>query len=201
LSIDARPRTAVRTLRSTPQNQLAVRLILDGFVHLRALRRFGGLSCLYVLSSFQRTGLGPSRGNPDPGCSLHPIRRGPKSRREPIFGEPYELIKTSQAVSIALSAAIATFGDGCSLGNSFAEPGWSCFPCVQLGGPEPGLLGDERRKRKSMIRAEGGLVNPYRSSLLEGHSATLSGDPEPRRDRTRSLPHIRQVNAHVMEPV
>jgi hypothetical protein len=49
-----------------------------------------------------------------------------------------------------------------------------------------------------MIRAEGGLVNPYRSSLLEGHFATLSGDPEPRRDRTRSLPHIRQVNAHVM---
>ena len=94
--------------------------------------------------------------------------------------------------------AIATFGDGCSLGNSFAEPGWSCFPCVQLGGPEPGLLGDERRKRKSMIRAEGGLVNPYRSSLLEDHFAVLSGDPEPRRDRTRSLPHIRQVNAHVM---
>ncbi len=66
-------------------------------------------------------------------------------------------------------------------------------------GPEPGRLGDERRKRISMIRAEGGLVNPYRSSLLESHIAALSGDPEPRRDRTRSLPHIRQVNAHVME--
>jgi len=35
-----------------------------------------------------------------------------------------------------------------------------------------------------MIRAEGGLVNPYRSSLLESHIAALSGDPEPRRAHT-----------------
>ena len=52
-----------------------------------------------------------------------------------------------------------------------------------------------------MIRAEGGLVNPYRSSLLEGHIAALSGDPEPRRARTCPLPHIRQANVHVMQGV
>lgn len=50
-----------------------------------------------------------------------------------------------------------------------------------------------------MIRAEGGLVNPYRSSLLEGHLTALSGDPEPRRAPTPPLPHIRQANVDVTQ--
>ena len=74
---------------------------------------------------------------------------------------------------------IGTSRDCCSDGIRRAR--LVVLSVVQLGGPEPGLLGDERRKRKLMIRAEGGLVNPYRSSLLEGYYATLSGDPEPRR--------------------
>ena len=123
----------------------------------------------------------------------HPA--GPRKRPEPFLGEPFELTKTRQPVSTTISAGVA---------NSATAAAERCLVVLSVGpawGPEPGQLGDERRKRKLMIRAEGGLVNPYRSSLLESHIAALSGDPEPRRARTCPLPHIRQANVHVMERV
>ena len=69
------------------------------------------------------------------------------------------------------------------------------FRVSSLGARE-GLLGDERRKRIPIIRARGGLVNPYRSSMLEDNRTALSGDAEPRRaTRTRCLTYGRPTRS------
>jgi len=164
----------------------------------------------------------PSRGiGPRMLTAPHPAGRSPQVRpRRSIFGEPSKLIKTGCGMSSAFCASATELLWPASRRRPVALPGgiaaltettiverwlspratWSCFPCVRLGGPEPGLLGDVRRKRISIIRAEGGLVNPYRSTATQSLCSRAIYRPL-RRPRTParlrgSLPHIRQVNVH-----
>jgi hypothetical protein len=157
----------------------------------------------------------PSRGiGPRMLAAPHPAGRSPRFRpRRSIFGEPSKLIKTGRGMSSAFCAS-ATFVPWpasrrrphraawrwCCLGrqrlsgDGFRRRAtWSCFPCVRLGGPEPGLLGDVRRKRILMIRAEGGLVNPIGRPCSRAIYRSLRRPRTPARLRG-SLPHIRQAN-------
>lgn len=195
MSIDGRTRSAAAAAGPKPRlhdehNQRAVRLILDGLVPPPRLRASARPSCLYVLSSFQRTDRDPREavGSRMLGAP-HPA--GPKAGESRFLGNLTSLVDHPGRVNHFFGncprfprTTPTALARPPSHGDGIRRPDWSSFPCVLLGSPGAGLLGDERRKRKSIIRAEGGLVNPYRSSMLEDHLSALSGDPEPRRAST-----------------
>lgn len=128
----------------------------------------------------------------------HPA--GPKNRRTPFFGEPSNITTTD--LTLSTNWWRWQVGDPAPAGRKRRGNGvrraWLVLLSVcPAWGPGTSLLGDERRKRNSIIRAEGGLVNPYRSSLLESHIRCSLRRPRTPARFHGTLPHIRQANVHV----
>ena len=101
MSIDGRTRSAAAATGPKPRlhdehDQRAVRLILDGLVRLRS-RRLRGSSSGETVMFVRPIQFSKNRPRPSRGCRVPDARcapsGGPKIRREPFFGEPYNFIQ------------------------------------------------------------------------------------------------------------
>ena len=144
----------------------------------------------------------PSRIPADsrPGRALHPVRQAPENRSATDFGGTFQhYYNCHQAVNHHLrrpreqraAAGLGVCGDLPSWCPTW-EPGdpgtWGHPP------PASGPAFDERRRRNSIICAEGGLVNPAAAGARGPSLGLLRRRRSPARIHVK-LPHIRQAKS------